>query len=445
MNILIVDDDPLWLFNLRKKMPAKANVLECRSRDTAMLHLENKEIDLALIDLDINGELDGLELVDIAAQKGIYSVVLTSHDEDGVIEKGYARGAKDFITKPMSDRALSNIMERFETFKGQSSRYNDICSKFITQDRDTLEVLKTIGNLKQSKKAVLLQGPSGTGKTHLAKIIHDVTHGDNAAFVSLNCAQFNEMTIDSELFGHKKGSFTGAHENKEGLIKTAEGGTLFLDEVHGLSAKAQLKLLTALDQGIIYPLGANKPEKVDFKVICATSEDLEDLVRRGHFRRDLFYRIRTFVFNLKGLGQRTCDIVPLINHSIEKFERKVFISDEAKDILENYDWPGNVREVNDLVENWNAFGVGIVGPEELPAKMTLMKKIAQPSNKIEKDDLPDELFTLGLKGYIDQIKEELILKTLEKHGGKQIDAAKALMISKSHMSKEIARVRSHER
>lgn len=445
MNILIVDDDPLWLFNLRKRMPSTGKVLECRSLEAAKRLLKNQTIDIALIDLDIEGRLDGLELVQMTKDLGIYSVILTSHEEDEVIGEGYKSGAKDFLNKPLSDEALEKVLKRFQTFQNQSDQFTEITKRFITNDEDTKKILRKLGSIKESSRAVLIQGPSGTGKTYLAQIIHHLTHTPDAPLVSLNCAQFNEMTIDSELFGHKKGSFTGASENKVGLIKMAERGTLFLDEIHGLSAKAQLKLLTALDQGIIYPMGANKPEKVSFKIICATSENLEDLVARGYFRKDLYFRIKTFVLNLKGLKDRKADILPLIMNEVGKGERKIFISPEAKETLLAYDWPGNVREIKDLVENWNIFGVGIVHQDDLPPKMNLRKlsgRNASLDPRLHSEEaLPEELFDLGIKVFLDQMRHDILLKTLKRYEGKQSAAAKALKISKSQMSKEVSRMK----
>ncbi|MCR9206087.1 MAG: sigma 54-interacting transcriptional regulator, partial [Halobacteriovoraceae bacterium] len=346
-----------------------------------------------------------------------------------------------------SDEALEKVLKRFQTYESQNSQFSEITKRFITEDEETQKILRKIGSIKESSKAVLIQGPSGTGKTYLAQIIHDLTHPQEAPLVSLNCAQFNEMTIDSELFGHKKGSFTGATENKMGLIKMAEKGTLFLDEIHGLSPKAQLKLLTALDQGIIYPMGANKPEKVSFKIICATSENLEELVDRGYFREDLYFRIKTFILNLKGLKDRREDIFPLIMNEVSKGERKIYISPEAKTILKNYDWPGNVREIKDLVENWNIFGVGIVHKEDLPAKMIgshLPSRVkAMDSKLFNENDLPEELFEMGMKEFLDKYKKVLLARTLEKYEGKQSVAAKALKISKSQMSKEVSRLREN--
>jgi len=445
MNILLVDDDPLWLFNLRKRMPSAAKLFECRSSESAKRLIEKHDFDLAIIDLDIEGNLDGLELTKISSQRGIYSVILTSHEEEEVINQGYQVGAKDFLTKPLSDQSLENLLKRFDTFKNQNGQFKEISKRFITHNNEMKEIIQKLGNLKQSSKAVLIQGPSGTGKTYLAQIIHELTHAKDAPLVSLNCAQFNEMTIDSELFGHKKGSFTGAHENKVGLIKMAEGGTLFLDEIHGLSPKAQLKLLTALDQGIIYPVGAHKPEKVSFKIICATSENLEDLVKRGYFRKDLYFRIKTFILNLLGLKDRPEDILPLLYNEVEKQERKIFISPEAKDILLQYDWPGNVREVKDLVENWNIFGVGIVHKEDLPSKMTLKSSLKRESlvTTIKGEDFPQEVFDLGLKAYMDQVRQEILLQTLDKFKGKQSEAARALKMSKSQISKEVSRMREN--
>jgi DNA-binding NtrC family response regulator len=359
--------------------------------------------------------------------------VVSAHTGDEVITHGYQYGCMDYLTKPVSADSIKLIMKRFDTINNEDKVATLLEKNFITRDTLTLESLEIVKRINLSQKTVLITGESGTGKTCLAKIIHQAGQTQESPFIAINCAQFSDSVLESELFGHTKGAFTGAIKDKKGLIEKARGGTLFLDEVHALSQSAQQKLLTALESGMIYPVGSETPIKVNFKVICATCEPIEEVVFKKQFRRDLYYRIKTFVIHLSPLRERKCDIMPLFENAISKRGRRLVINEEVKQALLNYSWPANTREIEDLVENWQIKGLGIIALKDLPAHFFVQ------TSTFEKNLLTDHQWALlqeyGLTEFMAKIKKEAISKSIEESRGKQITAARKLKISKSAMSK----------
>lgn len=439
LNILLVEDDPLWVVTVKEKLSRHGLVTVASTMKEGLSVMDEQLFDIAVFDLDLEVKLGGLKLVEKAKRLGLYNIVLSSNDANDIIKEGYLLGCMDYLVKPISDKACELVFQRYDLVTNSQRVENILEKRFVTKDKQTLETLEIIKRINLSDKSVLITGESGTGKTCLAQVIHDVTKGEKNSFVSLNCSQFNESTIDSELFGHTKGAFTGALKDKIGLIEQSKDGTLFLDEVHSLSLRAQQKLLKALDEGIIYPVGSEKPKHVNFRVIAATCEHLEELMVEGKFRRDLYYRIKTFELNLKPLRERKDDILPLVEFYLSKNERKVVLTDEVEEALINYTWPANTREIEDLIENWNVQSVGIAKLENLPERMS------SPSATVVDEDFFTEeqykiLSQVGLKDFTDLIKETAITMALKEKNGKQIEAARKLQISKSSMSKALDKI-----
>lgn len=444
LNILITENDKLWALTLQKMLAPYGIATIASNEDEAFQLLASQKFDICFIDLDLDQRLGGLNVVKKVKSVGSYGVIISGNDENEIIAQGYSYGCMDYLTKPVNQSAIELIFRRFETTQNAGKIDKLLQERFITQDEQTLDSLEIIKRVNLSKKAVLLNGESGTGKTCLARIIHEASSGEDTPFVSLNCSQFNDNTLESELFGHVKGSFTGAHKDKVGLIKKAEGGTLFLDEVHSLSNKAQQKLLTAIETGVIYPLGSEKSQKVNFRVICATCESLEELIAQGKFRRDLYYRIKTFVIYLKPLGERKCDIKPLIEYRLSKLARKIVVADEAMKALESYSWPANAREVEDMVENWDVMGLGIVNLNDLPEYVTNAKIELNTEGQFFTPVQLDILKQAGLKEFLEIVKQAAIDMTLEAFNGKQVEAAKSLGVSKSFISKNLGKGKLNE-
>lgn len=406
------------------------------SMKSGLALLDEQLYDLAVFDLDLEERFAGFKLVAKAKRLGLYNIILSANESNDIVKEGYILGCMDYLAKPISSKACDLVFQKFFLINNTQKVEEMIQERFISVDPQTIDMLEIIKRINLSEKTVLITGESGTGKTCLAQIIHDVTKGPDRPFISLNCSQFNDLTIDSELFGHVKGAFTGAIKDKMGLIEKSKGGTLFLDEVHSLSARAQQKLLKTLDDGIIYPMGSERPKSVKFRVICASCEQLEGLMAAGKFRQDLYFRIKTFELHLRPLRERKVDILLLLQFYINKGERKMVLSSEVEKALINYHWPANTREIEDLVENWNMQSVGIVQLENLPARMR-----APAASLADAEFFTGEqcrmLNELGLKEFTNLIKKTAITKTLKEKNGKQVEAARKLKMSKSALSKAL--------
>ena len=249
--------------------------------------------------------------------------------------------------------------------------------------------------------------------------------------MELNCSQFSDELIASELFGHKKGSFTGANENKIGLLEKADNGIIFLDEIHALSVRSQKTLLKAIEEKEFYPVGSNKPVKSNFRVISATCENIQELISSGKFRNDLFARISTFQINLLPLRERKEDIDLLFEYFISKYLVQVLITTEAKALLRNYSWPRNTREIQDLVENWIVNGQRLITPDVLPGHIKL--NITQMNSFI-----PEAYFDFveehGLTEFLTFLKKEIAESMIKQNGGSMRQASKAMQVSHSNLS-----------
>lgn len=258
-------------------------------------------------------------------------------------------------------------------------------------------------------KPLLITGESGVGKTYLAKFIHSLTN-ERAPFIHLNCAEISESLIESELFGHKKGAFTGAHQDKLGLLELAHGGILFLDEIATLPMNLQSKLLKAIEEKSFFPLGSEKSVYSDFRLISATCENLRQKIERAQFRLDLFYRLEGFNVELKPLRKRKNDLWSLVDFFLQKGERKIVFEKEAKERMEVYAWPGNLRELERVVEILQAKAAGVVKLSDLE------KQLVSIEPKISAVEYRDEIITsIGLKAYLEKIEIEIVLSTLAKN------------------------------
>ncbi len=444
LHILLIDDDPLWQLAFSAQLSAYGLVECASSAKQARTMLAHTHYDLAFIDLDLEERLIGLEVVALTKKLGVYNVIVSSNETDEIVSNGYHVGCMDYLAKPVSSRALELIFQKFQSGRNQSAIDKILSEKFVTQSpvlADTLEIVKRV-NLSQ--KSILITGESGTGKSHLARLIHEVgqlnADQDALPFVALNCSQFTESMIESELFGHVKGSFTGALKDKKGLIEKASGGTLFLDEVHALSSKAQQKLLTAIETGVIYPVGSEEPKHISFRVICATCEPIEELVAKREFRRDLYYRIKTFVLHIPALRERREDILALFAFELAKRERKMVLSNEVKEALLGYSYPANVREISDMVENWSVAGLGVISLRDLPSQVQKPLGRNSPGFELTSEQL-EFLKERGLKNFSEEIKRAAIESILAE-AQNQSDAAKILGVSKSMISKELGKLSS---
>ncbi len=366
LRILIVDDERIvresfkhWFINAGHEVGTAA------SADEAMTRLEAEVYDLLFVDIKMPGK-SGLELLAEVRQEypEVSVVIITAYGSIESAVQAMKTGASDYLLKPFKPEQLNLVLEKivqqrrlseqYRYLKGtleQITRFDDIIGRSAPMQK----IFALIPEVAASDASVLLIGETGTGKELVAKAIHAKSRRAHYPFVPINCGAMTETLLESELFGHQRGAFTGARQARKGFLEVVEGGTLFLDEVGEISAKMQVDLLRVLQDRKVTRLGSRQPVKVDFRLISATSRDLSQQIAEGAFREDFFYRINVIQIDIPPLRLRKEDIPLLATHFLEKLghetTRKVDrISPEALDALAAYDWPGNVRELENAVE-----------------------------------------------------------------------------------------------
>ena len=367
IRILIVDDDR----EIRKSV---STVLEhehyaaktAQSGAEAMSYLNNEFFDLMILDVKLPGE-SGIDLIPdikhIAPEMPI--IVITGYAVIDDAVKAMRRGAFDYLKKPFKtkelllsiDKALKwkEIMDENQSLKEEIQKqfnYKGILGK----SKKIKEIISTIKQISDTDVNILITGESGTGKDIVAKAIHYSGIRKESPFIPVNCSSLPDNLLESELFGYKKGAFTGAYRNKDGLFKVADNGTIFLDEIGDMPANLQAKILKVLDSGHFIPLGSTKTEETHARIISATNKDINKMINEKEFREDLFYRINVINIDLPPLRERIKDIPMLIEHFINEYSYKLNrdikgITPQSMDILMSYPWPGNVRELENVIES----------------------------------------------------------------------------------------------
>jgi len=395
-SLLVVDDDRIILESLSEFLRMEG--YETASAGTlteALAILERQPIDLLLTDVNMAGG-DGFELLHIVRKRWPETVVMmmTAY---GTIESAVEAikiGAYDYLTKPIIDdelklgvqRALAQQMllrENRELKRKLDLRFG--LDALIGHDPRMLKTFDLIEAVADSGATLLIQGPSGTGKSLVAHVIHQRSHRASKPFVEVSCGAIPESLLESELFGHVRGAFTGAVANKEGKFKAADAGTIFLDEIATASPALQVKLLRVLQTQQFEPVGSNKTEKVDVRVIVASNVDLLQEVESGRFRQDLYYRVNVVTIDMPPLGERAADVPALAQHFLQRFtvenHRKILGFDhQAIQALCQYHWPGNVRELENVVERAIILARGLyITVEDLPQRVVSQETTDQPS------------------------------------------------------------------
>src|SRR5687768_2964476 len=386
--ILVVDDNPNLLELIRMRLEsADYDVIATGDEAEAVKAIKEQLFDLCIVDLMLaNG--DGLALMDEfrGINPELPTIILTAHGSIQSAVEAMRRGAYSYLTKPFEpadlllqiDRALENRKLNYEIKRLKEiihERYD--FANIIARSGKMRAVLDVVSRIAKLDSTVHIHGESGTGKELIAKAIHLASDRKDKPFVALNCAALPESLLESELFGHEKGAFTGAVKSTRGLFTQAHGGTLFLDEIGDMPRATQSKLLRVLQERQFYPVGSEVPLEVDVRVIVATNKDLEDQVRKGMFRDDLFYRIHVIPVNLPPLRDRKDDIVPLLEHFLKKYSEHMKkevkgITPEALRKLMLHDWPGNVRELENTIE----YSVAMTQKEFVTEEYILQGKIS---------------------------------------------------------------------
>ncbi len=435
--ILIVDDDDSLRESLGMLLAAEGHdVLLADRADAALRVLEENPVDLILCDLRMPG-MDGMELLPQLIRKvpGVTVLMMSAYGSADLAIEAMKRGAYDYLAKPFQPSevllAIRKARERERLRRANALLQRDVDRAVgdrpvVAASEAMIGVLELVERAAEYKATVLLTGESGTGKEVLARAIHAQSGRREEAFVAVNCGAIPEALLESELFGHAKGAFTGADKARRGLFVEASGGTLFLDEIGELPAPLQVKLLRVLQEEEVRPVGESKPRQVDVRVIAATSRDLDQEIREGRFREDLYYRLNVVHVHVPALRDRREDIPLLVDHFVARASRSLGktlrgLSDDALLRLTDYAWPGNVRELENVIERAAILCEGDrVGVAELP------ESVARTADPRSAPAAPGEL---SLKKARRRFEADLILRALEATDGNRTHAAKLLEIS----------------
>lgn len=363
--MLVVDDEPnmAWLF--RQTFSGKCEILSAESGEEALDILKQHDVDVVMLDLRLPG-VDGMETLRRMRREGVTApvIIMTAYGEVKSAVQAMKLGAFDYITKPFDMEELTLVVEgalKYSALTREVSRLKEELhekfnlSNIVTISPKMISVFSVIERVCGSDVSVLIQGESGTGKELIARAIHYASPRRDKPFVPVNCAALPENLLESELFGHEEGAFTGARRRKLGKFEMADGGTLFLDEVGDLPLSMQPKILRAIEEKVIERLGGTQRIPVDVRVVAATNRDLRKEVQEGRFRQDLYFRLAVIPINVPPLRERREDIPVLVRHFLKEFCEKrgklvPDVDDEAMRILVSYDWPGNVRELKNAME-----------------------------------------------------------------------------------------------
>ncbi len=436
--ILIVDDDPLVPRTLRILLRKHGHDVDAaQNAREAFVCMAEKAYDLVISDINMP-ELDGFGVLRHVKTEypGVEVILVTGYGTIDNAVRGMKEGAFDYVTKPVLDDEMVLVVDRAL----ESSRLrneNTVLKKrlatveggkggnAIGRDPSFVKVFETVEAVAPTRATVLVTGESGTGKSLVARRVHELSGRSDKPFVEINCGALPEGLLESELFGHAKGSFTGATSERAGRFLAADGGTLFLDEIGTASQALQVKLLRVIQERTFEPVGSEDTVSVDVRLILATNEDLARQVEEGSFRRDLYYRISVVPIQLPALRQRLTDVPLLAQHFLRRFSREndktvERIDDNAMTILQAHNWPGNIRELENVIER----GVILARSDVLTAHDL-------PPDLAKSATAPDVGHTLPLRKALEIPEREIIERTLRSHNWNRQETAAALMINRT--------------
>jgi len=443
-NILVVDDDETILLLLKEGLSNEYNITLCKTGEEGLELLKSEEYDLCLLDLVLPG---------MAGEKILREIKELPYEPLVIIITGYPtiesavetikQGASDFIKKPFTIDEIKYAIEKvlkekelkdeFQYLKSHiKERFN--FSGIIGKNKMMKETIELIKEIAPTDASVLIVGESGTGKELVAKAIHFNSLRKDYRFVAINCGALPDTLLESELFGYKKGAFTGASASKKGLFQVADGGTVFLDEISNTSKSFQSKLLRALENGVFYPLGGTESIKTNVRVISATNSDIEEKIKEKEFREDLYYRLNVVKIELPPLRERREDIPLLIDYFISGYNKKYGknikgISLSAMEFLMNYYWPGNIRELQNAIEH----GIILCKTNEIKPK-----HLPDSTKESSAKKMPNEF--LSYKEAKESFEREYIINLLKSAKGNITMASKIAGVARQSIYEKINRL-----
>jgi len=450
-SILVIDDESGILETLRILLKKSGfDVRTAQGGNSALEAIQAGSADIVLTDVRMP-KIGGLDVLHAAHEQDPETpvILMTAQASLQTAIQAVNDGAFYYIQKPFSNDDMVAICRRAAEYRELRSENKHLKSEIRRRDRSVaakplgkapcfVEVMKLAEQVAPTDSTVLIQGESGTGKEVIARYIHELSHRSEGPFLSINCGALPESLLESELFGHVKGSFTGAVRDKDGLFTAARGGSFFLDEIGETTPATQVKLLRVLQEREVLPVGGTEPIRVDVRVIAATNRDLDEEIRRGRFRSDLFYRLNVFSLYLPKLSERREDILLLAEAFLERIGRErdhgaPVLSQDVLDAIMVYEWPGNVRELENALEH---AAILTRGPQiDLD---TLPKRITAPKAQPLVDDRPVANPTLEV------IEQAYIMWVLQAEGGNKTRTAEVLGIDPSTLYRKLARYQGAE-
>lgn len=452
-HILLIDDDHQSRETLAIILGKSGYTVDtAESGEQGLQQMQGHHFDVVITDLILPG-IDGLEILKRIKERSaeIDVILITGNASAETAVAAMKNGAFDYVTKPLNVEKLKVVLAKAREklqlvtenkFLRQQLRGRYAFDNIIGSSLPMQNVFSRMQKVLHTDSSLLILGESGTGKELVAKAIHFNGPRKEKPFVAINCGAIPADLLESELFGHIRGSFTGAIANKSGKFEQANGGTIFLDEIGTMPVHLQLKLLRVLQEQEIEPVGSNRNIKLNVRIISATNADLEQMIRDGHFREDLFYRLNVIPITLPPLRQRSEDIALLVRHFLQKscryMNRPVMpIENVALQVLENYDWPGNVRELENVIERTVALSDGPqISIKDLPPHISGSRTV--PPTALESLKLPVE--GLDMPKRVMEIERQWILEALELSGGVKARAAALLSINRTTLVEKIKRL-----
>ena len=440
-HILLIDDEPAQITSIKSFLKRRDYTVSSANSGSGGINIVKEgNIDLVFTDYRMP-EMNGLEVVQSIKEINplLPVVVITAFSDIKDAVQVMKEGAFDYLSKPIQLDELEILVmkaqERNDLISENKLLKEQLVGKFkfdsiVTKSPKMEKILSITGRVAKSNSTVLVRGETGTGKELIARALHFGSDRQNKPLITVNCAALSENLLESELFGHEKGSFTGAHEKRIGRFEQANGGTLFIDEIGDISLQTQVKILRALQLGEFERIGGTKTLKVDVRVITATNRNLEEMIEKGLFRQDLYYRINVIAINLPTLRERKEDIPLLIKHFIDKFSKETGkdvrnISKEAHNQLMHYHFPGNIRELENIIESAVVMSRGeiITNNDFSPDVLSSSEPIAlNPHN-----------FQNSYDEKLEAFDSTMINDALELKSGNQSQAAKVLGITERHL------------
>jgi two-component system, NtrC family, nitrogen regulation response regulator GlnG len=460
--VLVADDEASIRFVVRETLEAAGHeVVEASSGEAALQALSAQPFDIAFFDIRMPGP-SGLELLEQVKALGsdVAVVIITAQNTFENAVEAMKRGALDYLVKPfgmdavqalvakvLHTRALERELRSLRREVGRRAVPGD---RLVGRSRALLEVFKTIGRVASSDVAVLVTGESGTGKELVARAIHQASARAEQPFIAVNAAAIPRELLESELFGHERGSFTGAIDSRPGRFREARGGTLFLDEIGDMPLELQAKLLRVLQSGEVTSVGGRRPEHVDVRIIAATHRDLDVAVRENRFREDLLYRLRVVPIEIPPLRERPDDIAALAQHFVARYAEELstgphILSPDGQERLLGHSWPGNVRELENAIKRALVLSSGEILTPDSFAFLTAPVGAGEAPQRADLEDLVvrevDAALGAGTENLhealLHRIERPLLERVLAHTGGNQLRAASLLGINRNTLRKKL--------